>query len=222
MSKEALAQPTQNFSEKQLTFQRLMRVNSPIKQEEIKGDTQKRMALNLAILAGSTGLDGLEGYLVDKAEHLFVEPQMHKVKQESKKTAEAVLEGVKMVEEWGSDTAIMAGMNHIAQSLTGVDGATYVSPTAEVTSDWLNVFFQVFLRDKTRPWHKKLENWLNPVNTEAYFRLYKELPFGLGNFASKMQNKTDHILEHSPVVININKAAGKFFTGYHIVKNLLP
>lgn len=207
------------YTESQKTYQRLLRVKTSEPQNEVAGDKLKKVALHAGVFAAGTMVDLGESYIFTK---YVLEPSEHfiKTKVENQKTAVGLIAGGEFVEEWGSDAAYMAGMNYIAQSLTGVEGAIYVSPTAEVLADWANVISQVFMRKPDMTWKQKSENWINPVNTEAGFRLLEEIPV-VGKGVEMAHGALDHALEHSPWLQNVNKAAGKFLTGYHIFKNVV-
>lgn len=157
----------------------------------------------------------LKDWQVEEAHKTFVE--------NAKKTRNAVVLGSEFIEEWGSDTLFGSLANSWIRYLTGVEDAHYVTESSAFLADWTNTIAQVFMMKQREglPTWKKSENWLNPVNVEAAFRMVEELPLGVGKAFAALRQKANHALEHSPVVRTANTAAAKGILGFHIGKNVM-
>lgn len=243
------SQPQRAYSTSEQGFQRLVNEgpHSPKAGGESKsGDFGKRLFFNTTMLVGGLGVDLAESAVAKWAiDKLFdgkigrlegavgtissAEPKLANHEDLLKKAREAVREqhalkdGVKFIEEWGSDAVYVGLSNSLVRVLTGVPDATYIKGTAEVVSDWANVVMQVFYGDKRVPllkWKGKtifsteMQNFVNPTDVEAAFRLLAEIP-GVG----WLKNNLDHTVEHSKVLRYANLAASKGIMGYHITNS---
>lgn len=151
--------------------------------------------------------------------------------------------GVEFMEEWGSDAFMSSLANGWVRLMTGVDGVKYVSETAAVIADWINIASQVFYGDKYFPRFDrtvanmntkdekpkrglfgvklsyKTMDFINPVNVEAALRVVEDVPV-VGNGVAWLHEKTDHLLE-STVGGKATGLAGKWILGFHIGKNVV-
>lgn len=236
--------PQRQYSASEQGFQRIMNEgpHAPKNGGEYKsGDFAKRVFFNTSMLVGGLGIDLAESAVAKWAINKVFDPRIDGLKgtisqlghakpegfedkisaaKDSIRTQHAIKEGVKFIEEWGSDSAYVGATNALARTLTGVPEATYVKGTAEVVSDWANAIMQVFGGDKKVTLLKykglplfatEMQNFVNPTDVEAVFRLLAEIP-GVG----WVKNKLDHTVEHSKVVKYANIAASKGLLGYHI------
>lgn len=243
----AEAKPQRAYSASEQGFQRIMNEgpHAPKFGGEYKsGDFAKRIFFNTSMLVGGLGVDLAESAVAKWAINKVFDPRIDGLKGEISRldqaqpdgylekiaqakdgirTQHAIKDGVKFIEEWGSDSAYVGMTNALARTLTGVPEATYVKGTAEVVSDWTNAIMQVFGGDKKITLLKykgfpvlstEMQNFVNPTDVEAAFRLLAEIP-GVG----WVKNKLDHTVEHSKVVKYANIAASKGLLGYHITNS---
>mgnify|MGYP001566158706 FL=1 len=238
------SQPQRAYSSSEQGFQRIVNEGPHAPKnggETQSGDFAKRMIFNTSMLVGGLGIDLAESAVAKWAINKVFDPRIDGIKGEISQLAEvklwgyeagianakdrirtqhAIKDGVKFVEEWGSDSAYIGITNALTRMLTGVPEATYVKGTAEVVSDWANALIQVFGDDKKITLLKykgmpifatEMQNFVNPTDVEAAFRLLAEIP-GVG----WVKNKLDHTVEHSKVVKYANIAASKGLLGFHI------
>lgn len=245
----AETQPQRTYSEAEMGFQRIVNEgphSAKAGAESKPGDFSKRIMLNTTMLVGGLGIDLAESavakWAIDKVFDPRIEGLGAKVEDLTVKQPEGYVEltqkakddirithsikdGVKFVEEWGSDSAYAGMANSLIRTLTGVPEATYVKETAALTADWANAIIQVFYGDRKIPLFKwkgntilatEMQNFVNPVDVEAAFRLLAEIP-GVG----WIKNKTDYTLEQSKVLRYTNIAASKGLLGFHITNSTL-